>query len=1631
MSSHPSPPADERERPPADVVSVSERARVTRLTLPGRTAIRKELLGPDADRRLRHEMAVLERLRGVPGIAQLLESPRYPRSIVMADAGTTRLGDIAKPLAVDDVIELALALARAVMGMHRRGVTHGDLHPANVVLGADGAPCVVSLGTATSVSEAQAALGHAGGPAYRAPEHTGATGRSVDQRADLYALGAVLYELATGTPPLGSGDPLQVAHEHLARVPPAPSEVNGAVPPALSEIVLHLLEKEPDRRYQTADGVVHDLERLRADPHAGTVDVGAHDVPLRLLPPSRLVGRDAEIAALRAAFEDARSGTCRGVLVTGAPGVGKTALVEELRPVVAGADGWLVAGKFDQHRRDLEFNGVHQALRAVGRLLLAEPEAELAAVRARILEAVGANAGLVTATVPEFAALLGVPPEAGDLVTAQRRAQRAAAQVFRAVASPARPLAVLIDDLQWAGPTPLGALDLLLSEDPVEGLLLVGAYRSGDEEPARPLSGPLSRWREQPGVRHLDLERLAEPSVTAMVAEMIWSDEATAAGLVSAIAPHTRGNPYATVELLNALRRDGALAMTAHGWRWDAEAVRSYLLGSDVAAFGGGRAEALPPESRHLVEVMACLGGRTDLAVLETATGEPAESVERRLGPALDEGLLTMELEGGPAVRFDHDRSHEAVLSRLDGQRRRALQLPVARRLAGEPQLFAVAAQQYLPVTDAVDDPQERRVVVELLRRAAAEAALIGDHASVESLLAAALRLVDPAQCATVLEVRRARHAALFGLGRLEEADEEYRELEAASPTALQLAEATAVQVLSLSHRTLFAEAIELGLDSLRALGTAVPAAGEFSRDLDDRFGWLYDWLEHTDPHDDLTRPQLSDATLLGVTRLIDAVLPVAYFVADPAMIAWLALEALRIWIEHGPGPTAVGAAGHAAYHAGPQRDDYAGAYRGLRRLVAVGDARGYEPGTSQARHMLAAVTCWFEPIENGAATAQRAREGLIAAGDLAYAGYTYQLAIPYLADCAASLDDFAAEVDAGLAFLRRTGNEQTGQWLDNYRWLARRLQGDATASAEMPADRYADNPLPLFYAHLCQAMAAAILDDPVALARHTAAAVPMLAVAQGSYATAVVQLLRGLALGEEARTTRGDERDDALAALDAVTRWLAERAANAPANYVHLLRLLEAERLWVVGDFRAAVLSFDAARREVARHRRPWHRALITERAGRFHLTYGLEHAGFELIAGARQEYLAWGARAKVDRLDRAYPALHPPGDRARAPGDAPVDLLGILSASKALSSETSIERLHARVVEVLGAMTGATVVHLLLWSDERQTWLVPEPGGAGVAPVEDTTHEHAVPLSVLRYTRRTGEPLVVADASGDDRFAGDPYFADVDACSVLAVPVFSRGALRAALVLENRLIRAAFSAERLDAVKLVAGQLAVSLDNAQLYAQLATSRARLVTAADEARRHIEHDLHDGAQQRLVHTIVALKLARRALTGATPDGTQLVADALDNAQAALDDIREIAHGIHPRVLGSRGLGPALEIVSDGCPIPVTLAAPIGARLSPEVEVTAYYVVSEALTNAAKHSGASAVHVTADTVDGHLRLSIDDDGIGGADPARGSGLVGLKDRVEALGGTLRVDSRAGQGTRLLAELPLADGRRSG
>ncbi|WP_045877759.1 diguanylate cyclase [Pseudofrankia sp. DC12] len=1456
MTPGPDPPVAMR----VAVLHETQRSRVTRLVFPAGSVIRKEPLGPGAQQRLRHEVEILGRLSGVEGLVQLVAgAPPYPGSMLLADVGGTALSARATPLDPAELIKLAELLARAIGGMHGRGVVHRNINPSNIVVSEDqGAPYLTDFALATTFMTVQPGFMHpseiVGTVPYLAPEQTGRTGRPVDQRADLYALGATLYELATGAPPFGTEDPLRMIHDHLARVPALPAAVNPAVPGGLSAIIMHLLEKEPDDRYQSAEGLVHDLTLVGRG--LVVVHPGEHDFPVRPLAPSRLAGREEEIGELGAAFAAAVEGRCRGLLVGGAPGVGKTALVNELRPIVAGVDGWFVAGKFDQYRRDREFDGVWQTFRTLGRLLLAEPEADLVDVRERILRALGPNAGLIAALVPELAALVRVPPRAGDPMTAQARVQRTGVAILRAVASRKRPVVVFVDDLQWAGRTPLGFVDLILGgEEEVEGLLLVGAYRESDVDAAHPLAPMLARWQRQPaGLYHLRLADLTPDGQAAMVADLLRLAPKPAAELARLIAPSTGGNPYDTVELLNSLRHDGVLILGERGWRWDQATLRGRLGRVDVTELVAARLATLPPATREVLTVMACLAGRVELGLLEAATGLAADEVERRLTPAFAAGLLVLESDGRPGVRYQHDRARESVLRCLGSQALGATRLRLARRLAQRPEFFAVAAEQYLFVADAVHGAAERQLMARLFRQAAGEARLLSNYPLVERLLTAAVALVDPADTDELVTLQTGRHAALYSLGRLEEANQVYQTICRLCTHPAGRTAATVVQVSSLTNQGPAGEAMRLGLDQLRQLGFAVPDRGRLDPEIDRGLDTLYQWIDQTSEADDLRRPKITDCSRLDAMKLIDRLTQAAYL-CDQPMMTWLTLQAVEMWARCGPDPAMVGPASHAADVTIARRHDYHTGYRIARRILAVARARGYEPEVWQAQFVyLISIGHWFDPLEDSLPAARRALEGLIQGGELQYACWNHYVLLSCLLDSAPSLDSFAAEVDEALALATRTGNGRAEDTYRQYRQLARALRGESTESPADEAaqlDMLAANPIAVVDLHISRALAAAILDHQGELARHTAAMMPLLPITEAQYRVVVARLLRALALAGQARTAQPGQRGAMLAELDLLVEWLASRAVDAPVNFLHLLRLAEAERAWAAGDFREAAHAFDVAQREAYAQVRPWHQALILERAARFYSAHSMERAGHVLLAEARGQYLAWGATAKVSQLDWAHPTLRaepagmnpfvrpPAGSAARVPAvtTGTLDLLGVVAASQVLSSETSIDGLRARVAGILSAMTGATSVHLLLRDRDQRTWSVPVDDH-GTVTLDEAARRRLLPPSAIRYAERTHEPVVVADATRDDRFSRDPYLTDLDRCSLLAIPIMIRGELRAMLLLENRMIRGAFTTERLEGIMLIAGQLAVSLDNALVYASLehkVAERTRQLAAANQ----------------------------------------------------------------------------------------------------------------------------------------------------------------------------------------------------
>jgi diguanylate cyclase (GGDEF)-like protein len=1437
---------------------------------------------------LRNEWRILQRLRGVDGCARPVRLEPARRELAVEDFGgvTLEQSGLLGRAGLDSFLALSEALARIVDAIHRRGVIHRDLKPANILVrpsesAGDPKVQIIDFDLSTFFTEERPEFGQPGplpgSPAYLSPEQTGRMNRPVDYRADLYSLGATLYALATGAPPFEETDPLALIHAHLARAPLPPRERAGWLPHAVSGLILALLAKEPDERYQSAAGLAHDLARMRralaAQLPLDSVPLKTHDLPLSPRPPRCLRGRDRELATLLAAFADARAGGAQGLFVAGYAGVGKTSLIQEIQRPVTLARGWLLNGKFEQFQRDRPFLAPAQSLRQLCQLLLAESEAAAERWRRRILDGVGADAGALFEVVPELEALLGPQAPAPTLgpLEAQVRLRNLLVALLRQAAAPEHPLVLFLDDLQWADPPSLELIGALLEEASLGGLLLIGAYRDNEVDASHPLSRLLRKptaTGRPPTV--LTLDSLASSDTAALVADMLHIGQDTAQALAEAVYAKTSGNPFFTVEFLHALHRAGALRPDPMRgrWHWDEAAVSARPASANVVEFlAEGLADLAGPTAEALVAA-ACLGSGCTLGLLARAAGIEPGVLAERLVPALERGIIVTpaalafhRADAAAPLRFCHDRMQQAAYLLRDEAWRSRLHLAMARRFApagDSPALPFSAAEHYAAAAPLIAEAGERAQARRLFLAAALRARQSGAFATAErflrlgvALLAAGAWHSDPG---AAFALHAELHLALYSQSLHAEADAVYAVLEAHADSPLQMVDPACAQVASLTNRTRYGDAIALVCALLERLGLPVPM-DRLPASLEQELDTLYAYVAAGALERLPDSPALADERRLGAAKLMNHARPSAFF-SRSLLACWLPLRLARVWIENGFCPDALFPSGCVISSTILLRGDYATGFRVARTALETGLAREQGAETARCRQAFATFNShWFQPLGENVAQAHAAFDGLVRAGDLQMAGYTFSSAQAALLDTGLHLSELAAETAAALKFNHKAGNRHGVQSYLVYRQLARALAGatlrpgsldDAEFDEQAHLAALQDNAIALFYFHTYRSVAACLFGDGQALAHHAEQAASLAPSFPGLYPTALANFLHSLSLADRLREADAAARPALLERLAANQDWLAARAADAPMNFGHLHALVEAERLDALGLLGDALQHFEQAMRKAQGNLRPWHHALATERAGLCCMRRGLDHAGRALLARAHELYRQWGANGKARSMRAALPFVDLGRPAGGSSGDSAESLEydALLRATQALASETSLPRLVASVVALAGQLTGATDVRLLL-PDEEGSWHL-EGGRRDAKALERMTLAEAkrrrlVAASVSRLGLKMPKPLVSDDAVIDTRFSGDPYFAGLPLCSLLALPILMRGKTGALLVMENRLFRAAFTAERVEGVAMLCKQLAVFIENARLYQSLERKVAERTADLEEANRALQ----------------------------------------------------------------------------------------------------------------------------------------------------------------------------------------------
>ncbi len=1441
---------------------------------------------------LRHEFSLLSRLEGAQVVRPLeLMDDRGDVCLLLEPVTGQSLDDIlAGGLPeISRLPRLALCVARALSSIHRRGVVHRDIKPHQFFVDESREQAtVIDFGLATELSrERQLPIEIdrlEGTLAYIPPEQTGRTNRSVDRRSDLYSLGVTLYELCTGQLPFQSEDALEMVHAHIARKPVAPRVHRPELPEVLENVILRLLAKVPDDRYQTAAGLVADLERVHEElSTSGSVTpfaLGRSDYDGELRIPEKLYGRQAQTRKLLDAVHRVRGGASELLLIAGPAGVGKSALVQEIhRELVRG--GHFVSGKFDQFHRGVPYSALSKACGELVRVFLASPPAELEAWKQRLGEALGSNARVVIEVVPELGIALGEQPEVPPLPPseAQNRFERSFRRFMQASACARSPLVLFLDDLQWADSASLAVLELVLSSPEQSHLLSIGNYRDGEVDAVHPLSRCLERIEGRLPVERIDLGPLSASDVEQLVSDALPLRDQPVEPLARLVMQKTSGNPFFVAQFLERLGTEGHLPFESkRGFSWSLEAIAALDATDNVVDLVIRRLGTLSPDAQSLLQLASCVGHTFRLRALSAVARRPPREVARTLQPAVAGGFLLPldqshrmldELLDGRddaavdvGYRFAHDRVQQAAYATIPTGEPERVHASIGRLLLStfgddelsDDQLFDVVAQLNLG-RKHLDGPSERTRVARLSLRAAQRAQAAAAHAAVIELADTCLELLGSRPFETDYESSLAAHLLSAGAHYLSGSDERALQaieiVEQNARSVLERVPARNLKTTLLTSQGKLEEAGAVSLATMELLGERMPAPNDpaaLGQAIGEAFGGFQQALGSRPVSSLLDSPAMTDPEKLALMLTIAGEIPAA-FQQNPDLMVLLVLRAVRLSLEHGTAPpTPFFYAMYGTVH-NAVTSDYARSHA-FGELAIELARRPEHAGSRGAAHFIYAtfLSPWVRPLSDSFPHYDEAMVAAFDAGDQLHAFYCMGLSTLYRLDAGLPLSVTADPIRGFMATLKTYDDVISRISLSLAERVIACLQGKTARLDRLDGEDFSEE---RFEAGLPRQppSVAAMYGSLLAMVRHFGGdpegvldALERFPSLPGFSYNSERVFYGGVASAEIALEAKPERRADLLGKLDAAIEQFAVWARSCPHNFAARHELLRAESLSLHGQQQRAADAFETAIERARDGSALHHPALAFERCGLFHLRHGHKRLALDALAHACHHYERWGATGKVAQLRARFPELSrfSPVDAERelrnvthttgltqsgSGGGQRLDLTSAMRATQAIASELRLEPLVERLMEILTENAGATRGALILCRPQglrvRATLRV-DPREVLVDLDEPLEASRALASTIVQYCVRTNEAVVIDDASRDGRFAQDPYVLEHASRSVTCLPLSHHGTLAGILYLENDTTAGAFHSDRIERLQFLGGHAAASLENARLYEQL-----------------------------------------------------------------------------------------------------------------------------------------------------------------------------------------------------------------
>jgi predicted ATPase/signal transduction histidine kinase/DNA-binding response OmpR family regulator len=782
-------------------------------------------------------------------------------------------------LPLSEFLDLAIQITQNLANIHAAHVIHKDINPSNIVYNPTTSQLkIIDFGISTALSREYPALQNPnrleGTLAYISPEQTGRMNRTVDYRTDLYSLGVTFYELLTGQLPFNSDDPLALVHAHMAQAPSPVTVLSPTVPPIVSDIVMKLLAKNAEDRYQSAFGLKADLERCLAavtdlqgleDLEGLHFELGQDDYSGQFHISQKLYGRSKEITTLLASFDRAAAGSRELMLVAGYSGVGKSALVAEVHKPITEKRGYFVSGKFDQYQQHTPYAAFTQAFNQFADLLLTEPETTLQRWRDTILAAVGNNGAVLTEVMPSLENVIGQQPAVSKLggQESRNRFNFTFQNFVQAISTAEHPLVVFIDDWQWSDLATLELLKVLLTDEQITHFLLIGAYRDNEVDRTHPFTLTLDNLTAAGAtVQTIKLDNLEPADVRHLIQESLAASPADSQALSELVYEKTLGNAFFTRQFLQNLYVEGWLQFdfNTRRWMWDIAQIKAQNITDNVVDLMAGKLKKLCPETANLLQLAACIGNEFDLKTLALIGQMSEPTTLELLLEALTEGLLIPlddyyklpDMATHARFSFLHDRVQQAAYAQIAAPERQSVHLDIGRLLLAntpaadlEPRLFNIV-QHYNQASMLLTAAAERLRVAELNMHAADLAYGAAAFHSAQTYLETAISLMPPDAWSNRYNVMLNLHSLLATVlsltGDTEQLERIYQIVEKQAPTMTDTAQVKKAKIQSLLYHGNYTDAIDLGLTFVQGMGISTnrnPSPEEAFKYVQETDAWL------------------------------------------------------------------------------------------------------------------------------------------------------------------------------------------------------------------------------------------------------------------------------------------------------------------------------------------------------------------------------------------------------------------------------------------------------------------------------------------------------------------------------------------------------------------------------------------------------------------------------------------------------------------------------------------------------------------------------------------------------------------------------------------------------------------------